>query len=135
MILVAIPIGKSIDRIGRKIPLLLSHIVMIPGILLFVYGNLTTAYIAMPLIGLTQLLFMSSFQSLQADLVPREERAKVIGFSQFVNYIFMAFGMLAGGFIYSINPQLPFLLLLTAAIPSFLIITFSVHEPEKREAG
>jgi MFS family permease len=135
MILAAIPIGKSIDRIGRKIPLLLSHIVMIPGILLFVYGNLATAYIAMPLIGLTQLLFFSSFQSLQADLVPREKRAKVIGFSQFVNYVFMAFGMLAGGVIYSFNPQLPFLLLLTAAIPSFLVITFLVHEAEKREAG
>jgi MFS family permease len=135
MILAAIPIGKSIDRIGRKIPLLLSHIVMIPGILLFVYGNLATVFIAMPLIGLTQLLFLSSFQSLQADLVPREKRAKVIGFSQFVNYVFMAFGMLAGGVIYSFNPQLPFLLLLTAAIPSFLVITFLVHEAEKREAG
>jgi hypothetical protein len=51
------------------------------------------------------------------------------------NYVFMAFGMLAGGVIYSFNPQLPFLLLLTAAIPSFLVITFLVHEAEKREAG
>jgi MFS family permease len=135
MILAAVPIGKSIDKIGRKTPLLLSLVILVPGILLFAYGNLATLYVAMPLIGLTQLLFFSSFQSLQTDLVPREKRAKVIGFSQFVNYIFMAFGMLTGGLIYSFNPQLPFILILIATIPAFLVLALLVHEPEKREAG
>jgi MFS family permease len=135
MILAAVPIGKSIDKIGRKTPLLLSLVILVPGILLFAYGNLATVYVAMPLIGLTQLLFFSSFQSLQTDLVPREKRAKVIGFSQFVNYVFMAFGMLTGGLIYSFNPQLPFILILIATIPSFLVLALLVHEPEKREAG
>jgi MFS family permease len=135
MILAAVPIGKSIDRIGRKAPLLLSLVILVPGVLLFAYGNLATVYVAMPLIGLTQLLFFSSFQSLQTDLVPREKRAKVIGFSQFVNYVFMAFGMLTGGLIYSFNPQLPFMLILIATIPSFLVLAFLVHEPERREAG
>jgi MFS family permease len=135
MILAAVPIGKAIDKIGRKIPLLLSLVILVPGILLFAYGNLATVYVAMPLIGLTQLLFFSSFQSLQTDLVPREKRAKVIGFSQFVNYVFMAFGMLTGGLIYSFNPQLPFILILIAAIPAFLVLALLVHEPEKREAG
>ncbi len=135
MILAAVPIGKSIDKIGRKTPLLLSLVILVPGVLLFTYGNLATVYVAMPLIGLTQLLFFSSFQSLQTDLVPREKRAKVIGFSQFVNYVFMAFGMLTGGLIYSFNPQLPFILILIATIPSFLVLALLVHEPEKREAG
>jgi hypothetical protein len=47
----------------------------------------------------------------------------------------MVFGQLAGGVIYSIAPQLPFLLMPMFAIPSFVIMSFSVHEPEKREAG
>jgi len=135
MILAAVPIGKGIDKIGRKAPLLLSHVVLVPAILLFVYGDLARLFIAMPLLGVGQLLFFSSFASLQTDLVPRENRAKVIGFSQFVGYVFMAFGLLAGGVIYSISPQLPFLLMLAALAPSFLIISFLVHEPEKREAG
>ena len=135
MILAAVPIGKSIDKIGRKTPLLLSLVILVPGILLFAYGNLATLYVAMPLIGLTQLLFFSSFQSLQTDLVPRDKRSKVIGFSQFVNYVFMAFGMLTGGLIYSFNPQLPFILILIATIPAFLVLALLVHEPEKREAG
>lgn len=107
MIIAAIPIGKLIDKIGRKAPLLLSHVVFVPAILLFLYGDLATLFIAMPLLGIGQLLFFSSFASLQTDLVPRENRAKVIGFSQFVSYVLMAFGLLAGGVIYSISPQLP----------------------------
>jgi MFS family permease len=135
MIVAAIPIGKLIDKIGRKAPLLLSHLVFVPAILFFIYGDLATLFIAMPLLGIGQLLFFSSFSSLQTDLVPRENRAKVIGFSQFVSYVLMAFGLLAGGVIYSINPQLPFLLMMTALIPSFLVVALLVHEPEKREAG
>ena len=135
MIITAIPIGKLIDKVGRKTPLLLSHAVFIPGILLFVYGNLETLFIAMPLLGIAQLLFFSSFASLQTDLVPRENRAKIIGFSQFVGYVLMAFGLLTGGIIYSITPQLPFLLMLVALPPSFLIVSLLVHEPQKREAG
>jgi MFS family permease len=135
MIIFAIPIGKVIDRVGRKAPLLLAHGAFVPGILLFVYGDLTRLFIAMPLIGLGQLLFFSSFFSLQTDLVPRENRAKVIGFSQFFSYISMAIGMLAGGIIYSVTPQLPFFLMLIAIIPSLFIILLFVHEPEKRQAG
>jgi len=78
---------------------------------------------------------MRTHVSLQTDLVARENRAKVIGFSQFVAYILMAFGQLAGGAIYSIAPQFPFLLMLIFTVPSFAIIYFTIHEPAKREAG
>jgi MFS family permease len=135
MILAAFPIGKAIDRVGRKLPLLLAEVVVVPAVLLFVYGDLTTLFFAMPLFGVGQLLFFSAFASLQTDLVPRQNRAKVIGFSQFVGYILMAFGLLAGGIIYSISPQLPFLSMFIFLAPAFLIILFLVHEAETREAG
>jgi MFS family permease len=135
MILAAFPIGKTIDRVGRKLPLLLAEVVVVPAVLLFVYGDLTTLFFAMPLFGIGQLLFFSAFASLQTDLVPRQNRAKVIGFSQFVGYILMAFGLLAGGIIYSISPQLPFLSMFIFLAPAFLIILFLVHEAETREAG
>jgi len=47
----------------------------------------------------------------------------------------VAFGQLAGGVIFSIAPQLPFLLMPMFTVPSFVIIFFMVHEPERREAG
>jgi MFS family permease len=68
-------------------------------------------------------------------MVPRENRAKVIGFSQFVGYVFMALGLLAGGIIYAFSPQLPFFLLMMFTVPSFIIVFFLVHEPEQRQAG
>jgi len=134
MIIAAFPCGKLLDKIGRKIPLLISTIIAIPAVLLFLYGGVAGVFIAMPLTGLSQLLGMSAFMSLQADLVPKEQRGKVIGSSNFFNYIFMGLGSLAGGVLYeTISPQLPFLALIMFAIPSFFLTLFLVKESKKRE--
>ncbi|MCK4953364.1 MFS transporter, partial [Candidatus Bathyarchaeota archaeon] len=100
----------------------------------FIYGDAVRLFISRPLFGLGQLLGMSSYMSLLADLVPRDQRGKVIGSSNFFSYIFMAFGALAGGIIYQIvSPQLPFLIMVASMIPVLIILTFLVHEPEKKE--
>jgi len=134
MIIASFPCGKLIDKIGRKIPLLTSTIIVIPAVLFFLYGGIAGVFIAMPLTGLSQLLGMSAFMSLQADLVPKEQRGKVIGSSNFFTYIFMALGSLAGGILYEIiSPQLPFLAMIMFAIPSFALTLYLVEEPSKRE--
>jgi len=134
MILLAIPIGKLVDRVGRKIPLLLSYVIGIPALLLFVYGDLYRLIVSLILLGVTQLMMFSSYSALMADLVPKEQRGKVTGFSQFFNYITMALGVLLGGILYStISHQLPFFLMLVFMIPQFLITLFLVHEPKQRE--
>jgi len=134
MIIFAIPVGKLVDKVGRKIPILLGLGLLAPSSLLFVYGDLAKLYICMPLFGLAQILLMVGFSALQADLVPKKQRGKIIGSSNFVNYIIMALGTLAGGFIYEhVSPQLPFLIPVVFVVPEILIILFLVHEPEKRE--
>jgi len=134
MIVASFPCGKILDKIGRKVPLLISIIIVIPAVLLFLYGGIIGVFIAMPLTGLSQLLSMSAYMSLQADLVPKEQRGKVIGSSNFFNYIFMAFGSLAGGVIYErISPQLPFLIMIALAIPSLCLTLYLVEESGKRE--
>jgi len=134
MIAVAFPVGKLIDKVGRKIPLLMSYALTAPAILLFVYGNLPRLFIAIPLMGLVQLLMFSAFTALMADLVPKEKRGKVTGFSQFFNYIVMAVGILTAGILFqTVSHQLPFFLLLLLLIPQFTLTLFLVHEPEKRE--
>jgi len=134
MILLSFPIGKIVDKVGRKTPLLLSSLALAPAALLFIYGDFARVLIAMPLLGLGQLLAMSAASALQTDLVPQEKRGKVIGFTNFVSYIFMGFGMLLGNYLYaSVLPQLPFLLLLVLLIPQFLITVFLIAEPKKRE--
>jgi len=122
MIVLSFPVGKLLDKAGRKIPLIISGLLVIPSTLLFIYGNYTTLFIAMPLSGLAQLLGFSAYQSLFADLVPQAQRGKVTGSMHFFTYIFMALGGLIGGLLYdNISPQTPF---------------FRIKEPkpEEREA-
>jgi MFS family permease len=134
MLVFAFPAGKLIDKIGRKIPLILAGLVMLPAIYLFIYGDVIRVFISLPLFGIGQLLAMSAYQSLLADLVPREQRGKVIGSSNFFSYVFMAFGSLIGGILYQIvSPQLPFYLMIIFMIPAIFLVLFLVHEPEKRE--
>jgi MFS family permease len=133
MIAVAVPVGKLIDKVGRRIPLLVSYALIAPGVLLFVYGDMRRLLIAMPLLGLGQLMMFSSYSALTADLVPKEQRGKVTGFTQFFGYIAMAIGILAGGISFTVSHQLPFFLLAVLLIPQFLLTFLLVHEPEKRE--
>ena len=134
MIVLSIPIGKLVDRAGRKIPLLLSYLFLIPSILLFVYGDFFRLAVSLVLMGVVQLMMFSSYQALMADLVPREQRGKVTGFSQFFNYITMAIGVLLGGIIFNtVSRQLPFFLVLVFLVPQFLVTFFMVHEPKQRE--
>jgi len=133
MIAFAFPIGKLLDKIGRKKPLIISNILVVPAILIFVYGNYLTTYIAMILTGLTMLLGFSSYQTMFADLVPQALRGKVTGSLNFFTYIFMALGAALGGFLYDNTfPQLPFLLMIILVIPSTLLALL-VHEPKPEE--
>ena len=134
MIILSFPTGKLIDKVGRKIPLIVSGLLMIPAVLLFVYGNYSTLFIVMPLFGFTQLLGFSAYQTLFADLVPQAQRGKVTGSMNFFAYIFMAIGGIVGGLLYDrISPQLPFLLMPILIVPSVLLIVFHVHEPKPEE--
>lgn len=134
MILASIPIGKAIDRIGRKKPLLLGVMVFAAANLVFVTGNLYTLMIAMSLFGIGQLLVMASAMALSSDLVSIDNRGKVVGFRNFFAYIFTGVGMLLGSFLYAeIMPQLPFYLTISLAIPEFIMVFFLVHEAERIE--
>lgn len=134
MIIMSLPIGKLLDKAGRKIPLILSGFLMIPSILLFIYGNYIVLFISMPLLGIAQLLGFSAYQTLFADLVPQAQRGKVTGSMHFFTYVFMALGGLAGGLLYdNISPQTPFLIMLILIIPSILITTFYIKEPKPED--
>jgi len=131
----AIPCGKLIDTVGRKKPLLLSYVFTALAMLFFVFGDELRIFIAMLLGGVGQVLVMAASSSLQADLVPRQYRGKVIGFTNFMNYIAISVAQLSGGFIYQeVSHQIPFFLVILLQIPALLITFLLVREPEKREA-
>jgi MFS family permease len=135
MIIVSIPIGKLVDKIGRKIPLILGLIAFGLGTVIFMIGDLYIVMVAMILFGIGQLLFFTAVMALSTDLVEAENRGKVNGFTNFMGYIVMGFGMLVGNYLYvSFNPRLPFYIALAFLIPTLVTILFLVHEPTKRAA-
>jgi MFS family permease len=132
MMIASIPIGKTIDRIGPKIPLMLGPVVLATSALIFAYGNFFTVMISMCLNGLVFLLIMSSAMTLAAGLVEPENRGKVRGFLSFTGYIFQGVGMLLGNFFYNLIPMLPFYITIALSAPMVLIIALRVHEPGKQ---
>ncbi len=133
MIIASIPIGKMIDKIGRKTPLILGLLIFSVAILIFITGNLLAVMISMCLFGTAELLAMSALTALTADLVIPENRGKVNGFINFISYIAMGIGMLLGNYFYvSFIPQLPFYVTLGLIVATLLITLFLIHEPEKQ---
>ena len=133
MIVASIPIGKAIDKIGRKTPLILGVIAFDAGLALFIIGDLFVVSIAMILFGLGQLLFMAALTALLTDLVKQEYRGKVNGFINFMSYVSMGVGMLLGNYLYiTFIPQLPFYTTIATTIPVLVITVFLVHEPTTR---
>jgi len=132
MVLLSIPIGKMVDKVGRKIPLFLGVCVFASAAIIFTVGNLVTVMVAMALLATGQLLVMSSAMALSADLIDPANRGKVVGFRNFVGYIFNGIGMLLGNFLYvAFFPQLPFYVTSAVMIPSMLIVAFMIHELKK----
>jgi MFS family permease len=133
MIVASIPIGKAIDKFGRRIPLIMGVIVFDAGLALFLKGDLFIVATAMVLFGLGQLLFLAAITALTADLVSQEYRGKVNGFINFMSYVFMGFGMVLGNYLYiAFVPQLPFYTVMAITIPVFIVLLFLVREPAKR---
>lgn len=132
MIVASIPIGKTIDRIGPKIPLMLGPIMLALSTTLFVFGNFFTVMLSMCLNGLVFLLIMSSAMTLTASLVEPENRGKVRGFLNFMGYISTAIGMLLGNFFYNLYPPLPFFITITLTAPMVIIIALRIHKPSKQ---
>jgi len=134
MIVLAVPMGKIIDKFNRKLPLLGAYVMFGVSMWLFVNGDLFMLFVSLVLVGAAQVMMNSAFSALQADLTPKEQRGKVNGFTNFVNFILMAFGSLLGGFLYEhVSPQLPFFLAMVSTVPSFVLTLALVYEPEKRE--
>jgi len=104
LIVLALPIGKMVDKYGRKVPLLLSNVMLVLSMVLLVYGDYARLFLVMIFEGVGMLLMMTGYGSLRADLVPQELRGKIIGFCNFVSYVFMAIA--AGAVSLSLTPHI-----------------------------
>lgn len=133
-IIFSIPIGKFVDKVNRKIPMLLAYSFFGLAIWLFVEGNVPMILVSLVIVGAAQVMMQTGISALLADLTPKMERGKVNAFMNFVGFIFMALGNFVGGFLYEhISHRLPFYITIASVMPCFLITLMLVEEPEKRE--
>jgi len=133
MLVVSYPLGKIIDKISMKIPLILAPCLLIVSMLLFINGNFLTVTLSMALFGLVNMLLMSAGMALSACLVDPQNRGKIIGGVNFIGYILTGIGMLLGNLFYNLIPQLPIYLIIATAFPMIIIIIFRIPEPKKEE--
>jgi MFS family permease len=134
MILLALPAGKIIDKVGKKKPLMAAFVIRAIAEPHHIRGDFYRLIVSMSLIGLLQVLISGAAMALTADLVPREHRGKVNGSRGFFTMIALSLGMFAGGWLYdNVGHQVPFLLQLVLIIPPFLLVYFFIEEPKKEE--
>jgi MFS family permease len=133
-IILAIPVGKFVDKFKRKIPILASTLIFGLAMWVFMNGDLAKVAVSLILLGAGQVMMNASFGALQTDLTPKELRGRVNGFINFANFIIMAAGSLLGGYLYEhVSPQAPFMVAIMAVVPSFLLTLAFVKEPKTRE--
>ncbi|MCJ7574891.1 MFS transporter, partial [Candidatus Bathyarchaeota archaeon] len=135
MIVLALPAGKIIDKVGKKKPLIVAYLLWAVAIPLFVWGDFWRLILAMSLVGLLQVLVNGAGSALFADLVPKEHRGKVSGSTGFFNMIALAVGQLLGGWMYdNVSHSFSFYLQLALIWAPLLMICLYVKEPERKES-
>jgi len=134
MIILALPSGKLIDKIGKKKPIMVAFVIWGMAVPLLIWGDFYRLIVAMTLVGLLQVLVNGAASALTADLVPREHRGKVNGSRGFFSMIALSLGMFAGGWLYdNVGHQIPFLLQFVLIIPPILLVYFFIEEPKEEE--
>ena len=134
MIIVAIPVGKLIDKIGKKKPLVAAGLIAVLWVPLALYGDFIRLIASVSLTGVMIVLYMSAGNSLFADLVPRAHRGKANGALGFFTMVSMAAGQLTGGWLFdNVGHQIPFIVHVAVMLVSTILVVIYVHEPAKTE--
>ena len=131
MILLALPAGKLVDKIDKRLPIMLSFALWGAAILMLVYGDFYRLILSMILVGLLMILVNSATSALTAELVPSEHRGKVNGSVGFFSMIAAALGQLSGGWLYdNVSHHAPFLIELLLIAPPIYMAWRWLKPPE-----
>ena len=132
MIILAIPAGKLIDKIGKKKPILLAFVLWAIAVPLMIYGDFWRLIISMTLVGVIQVMINGATSALTADLVPKEHRGKTNGSRGFFSMLSSSVGMITGGWLYdNVSHALPWYLQLVIIVIPFLLVLYYIEEPKQ----
>lgn len=136
MLVFGLILGKVIDVFGRKKALILAHAIFMPTTIFYVLSKsfpmLAIVYV---FFAIASVLFGPATSALQADIVPKEMRGRILGSIGALYILVGALGSLVGGILYgNAGPTIPFLLCIPLDVIAITIVIFKVKEPEKKEA-
>ena len=128
------PLGKLVDRIPRKKGVLLAYVIFMPSTALFIFSrNFVQLLFVFIMFGLGGCLIGPAYSALQADMIPREKRGRIMGMIGTLNVLATVPASALAGFLYSLGPVYPFAFSLALGIVVSLIVLLAVKEPETRE--
>ena len=133
-IIVGLPLGKIVDVIGRKKSLVLTYIIWLPLTIYFILcRSLVELILIFGLFAFGDSLFIPSTQALIADLTPREIRGRIMTIIGNLNLVAAALASIIAGFLYNLNPTLPFVVCIGTDVLILLLILTLLKEPMRRE--
>jgi MFS family permease len=148
-ILVALPLGSAVDKIGPR-KMILIGMFLAPSIVWsyqYMGGFLGVALILCGLV-LCNSIMMPAFSTIIANSIPRSRRGRLysllgergitISFGNFWGGGFLLFppaalGAYVGGYVYTLNPNYPWMITAGALLVSAIMVLLWVHEPKEAQ--
>ena len=123
-----------IDKIARKKAVILAYVIFMPASVLFIFSRgFVELLVVFVVFAVGGCLIMPAYQALEADMIPREKRGRIMGTIGTLNVLATIPASGVAGFLYGLNPAYPFVFSIVLGIVVSLIIAFLVKEPKIRE--
>lgn len=133
-LLLGFPLGKVVDKMGRKKSILLAYTLFIPSTILFISArNFPLLLTVNLLFAMGGCLIMPAYSALLADLIPKEKRGRIMGTIVTLNILATVPASALGGILYGVAPTYPFILAMILGATVSLLILFTVKEPKTKE--
>lgn len=128
------PLGKFVDKIGRRKSIILAYLFFIPSSFLFIFCESSAQLLVIyMLFAVGGSLIMPAYNALLADMIPREKRGRILGTIVTLNILATVPASALGGFLYDVNPAYPFFFAIVLGTVVSLTILIAVREPKERE--
>ncbi|UCE29197.1 MAG: MFS transporter [Candidatus Bathyarchaeota archaeon] len=133
-IVAGFPLGKLIDRIPRKKGVLLAYVIFMPSTALFILSrSFIQLLFVFILFAIGGCLIGPAYSAMQADMIPREKRGRIMGTIGTLNILATIPASAVAGILYDLGPQYPFAFSIAIGIVVSLIVLLAVKEPKTRE--
>jgi MFS family permease len=134
MLLVGIPAGRLIDRIGRKKSIIIGYLISIPTLIVFTFAKgYNQMIIIHMLFQISTVFFFPAINALRADIIPQDLRGRIMGLMGTIRSLAMVPAGTFFGLLYELNQKYPYYIGLLIEIITLLIILKFVVEPQKME--